>query len=567
MPALQSLGLGSDGALSFDIIEQLREADEAGQVKPIERNIEKNSEEKAAMVALSTLANTAKSYMKSLGEDQLYLERSSTITGDGVSATVSAGVSAQTITLDVDQLAQEQVVQSQTFASKESTVATGNSSLSISVGSNNFLIDDITASTSLEDLATKINETASEYVTASVLKTDTDEYRLIVKGKETGFENSVTMVEGANLNIGLDDDNAMKSASYTASSSSVVTGANPELELKVDGVKYIVEGVTTSTTLQGLADLINSDTALDGKVHASVVNTGTDQYELYLKSGDGTSLNQPTISKETDINTGFTDIAGATYTNVLQSGSDAEFKYNGVSIKRNSNTVDDIVTGLTLNLTEVTDAGKEVTVQITQDTSGIEEQIEGFVTAYNDLMANLTEITKFDVDTGESGVFQGESTITRLRSSINREILYINADNQSLDTFGLSLNEAGVMEYDKSVLTSEFSKDPTAVENFFKGNNTTINGEDVRLDGVFFNLNETLDGYLNSSTGILSTFEQSLDTSAKNLEKERLSAISRLDDKYSIMANRFAAYDAVISGLNQSFSALQSQIDAAANAK
>jgi len=566
MPALQSLGLGSDGALSFDIIEQLRTADEAGQVKPVEKNIEKNSEEKAAMVTLSGLANTAKSYMKSLGEDQLYLERSSTITGDGVSAIVSAGVSSQTINLDVNQLAQEQVVQSQTFSSKESTVATGNSSLSISVGNNSYFIDDITAATSLEDLATKINEAASEHVTASVLKTDTDQYRLIVKGKDTGFENGVTMVEGTNLNIGLDDDNAMKSANFTSASSSIASSAT-SLTLTVDSVDYAVS-VASGTSLQGLADLINQDTTLNSKVQASVLQTSTNQFQLYLKSGDGTSTNQPTLKTEAaGLNTGFADIAGATYTNVLQSGTDAEFTYNGVSVKRNTNSVDDIVTGLTLNLTEVTAAGKEVTVQIAQDTSGIESQLEGFVTAYNDLMANLTEITKFNVDTGESGIFQGESTITRLRSDINREILYINADNQSLSTFGLNLNEAGIMEFDKGVLTAELNKDSTAVENFFKGNNTTINGEDVRLDGVFFNLNEKLDGYLNSSTGILSTFEQSLDTSAKNLEKERLAAISRLDDKYNIMANRFAAYDSVISGLNQSFSALQSQIDAAANAK
>jgi len=566
MPALQSLGLGSDGALSFDIIEQLRAADEAGQVKPIENNIEKNSEEKAAMVTLSGLANTAQSYMKSLGEDQLYLERSSTVTGDGVSATVSAGVSVQTITLDVNQLAQEQIVQSQTFSTKESAVATGNSSLSISVGNNSYFIDDITAATTLEELATKINEAASAHITASVLKTDTDQYRLIVKGKDTGFENSVTMVEGTNLNIGLDDDNAMKSANFTSASSSIASSAT-SLTLTVNSVDYSVS-VASGTSLQGMADLINQDTTLNGKVQASVVQTGTNQFQLYLKSGDGTSTNQPTLKTEAaGLNTGFTDIAGATYTNVLQSATDAEFTYNGASVKRNTNSVDDIVTGLTLNLTEVTATGKEVSIQITQDTSGIESQLEGFVTAYNDLMANLTEITKFDVDTGESGIFQGESTITRLRSDINREILYVNADNQSLNTFGLSLNEAGIMEFNKGILTSELNKDSTVVENFFKGKSATINGEDVRLDGVFFNLNEKLDGYLNSSTGILSTFEQNLDTSAKSLEEERLKAISRLDDKYNIMANRFAAYDSIISSLNQSFNALQSQIDAAANAK
>jgi len=564
MPALQSLGLGSDGALSFDIIEQLREADEDAQVKPIDSKIEENSDKKTAMLSLTTLANTAKSYIKSLGEDQLYLDRSTDVIGDGVSATASAGVTPQTITLDVNKIAQEQIVQSSTFASKETAVATGNASLSVSVGSNNFLIDDITSSTSLEDLATKINEAAGEYVTASILKTDDDEYRLIVKGDETGFENSVTMVEGTNLNIGLDDDNAMKSANFTAATSSIASSATT-LTLTANSVDYSVS-VASGTSLQGLADLINKDTTLNGTVQASVVQTGTSQFQLYLKSGDGTTTNQPTLKTEAaGLNTGFADIAGATYTNVLQSSTDAEFKFNGVDVKRSTNSVDDIIVGLTLDLTEVTEVGKEVSVNISQDTSGIEDQVEGFVTAYNDLLANLTEITKFDTDTGESGIFQGESTVTRLRSAINREILYINADAKSLSSFGLSLNEAGIMELDKDTLTGELGNDSTAVENFFKGDVTEIDGEDVRLDGVFFNLNEIFDSYLNTSTGIFTSFEQSLSTSAKNLDKERLSAISRLDDKYSIMANRFAAYDSVISGLTQQFSALQMQIDAQAN--
>jgi len=566
MPALQSLGLGSDGALSFDIIEQLREADEAGQVKPIEDDIEENSAKKAASVALSTLANTAKSYIKSLGEDQLYLERSTSITGDGVDATVSAGVTPQTITLDVDQLAQEHIVQSQTFSSKTDSVATGNASLSISVGGANYLIDDITSGTTLEDLATKINDAAGSSVTASILKTDTDEYRLIVKGDETGFENSVTMVEGGNLNVGLDDDNAIFSSNYTEATSSVSAVAT-DLQLTVNGVDYTVD-VAANTTLQGLADLINQDTALDGKVLASVVNTGANQYQLYIKSGDGTSTNTPTLKGNSGLNPGFDDSTlTPTYTNVLQTGTDAEFKYNGVDVKRTTNSVDDIITGLTLNLTEVTEAGKEVTVQISQDTSGIKEQVEGFVTAYNDLMANLTEITKFDVDTGESGIFQGESTITRFRSEINRQVLYVNTDAMSLDSFGITLNEAGIMEFDLATLTNKLNEDSTEVENFFKGDIVEINGEEERIDGVFFNLSEIFDGYLNLSTGILSTFEQSLDTAAKNLDKERLAAISRLDDKYSIMANRFAAFDSVINGLNQQFSALQIQIDAAVNAK
>ncbi|MBV5336396.1 flagellar filament capping protein FliD, partial [bacterium] len=61
---------------------------------------------------------------------------------------------------------------------------------------------------------------------------------------------------------------------------------------------------------------------------------------------------------------------------------DAIIEVDGVEITRSSNTIDDAIDGLTLNLYEA-DAGEAISVEISTDLSGIKSAITDFVDAYN----------------------------------------------------------------------------------------------------------------------------------------------------------------------------------------
>lgn len=52
--ALSTLGIGSNGVLSYDIIDQLKEADTGGIIKPIENKIELNSLKQVKLAELKT---------------------------------------------------------------------------------------------------------------------------------------------------------------------------------------------------------------------------------------------------------------------------------------------------------------------------------------------------------------------------------------------------------------------------------------------------------------------------------------------------------------------------------
>jgi len=456
--SLSSLGLGSDGALSYDVIDQLRAVDEAAQINPIDAKLETNTTKTSDLSILTTMTATLKSSTSSLADEMSYLKRTSSVSNEAVSVTAASGSAIQDFTLRVETLAQRDVYQSDGFASESTALGLTAGTLTLTLNGQDYDVE-VTASTTLSDLKEAINDVAGEKVTASVLNVGgTLPQRLIIKSDETGEDNLI---------------------SFTATDAAILSSL-------------------------GLDDVDNH----------------------------------------------------------LQIAKNSVFFYNGVSISRDSNTVDDLIVGLTLTLNEEQAADETTTVSVTQDVSDIKSNLESFVSAYNELISNLNESTKYDSDTDAAGTFQGVSQITSLSSDIRRQLLTVDAQGRSLVDYGITLNESGLLELDATVFDSKMSADATDVEDFLRGS-TDEDGNVV--NGYFTNFNDLLANYITGDESILTLYETSLSSEKTSLAEERTATVNRLDDRYETMAARFAAYDSIINKLNNQFSALSMMIEASYN--
>ena len=450
--ALSSLGIGSNGTLSYDVIDQLKDADRSSIVKPIENKILKNEEKQTALSQLNADIAGFKDAVGALSDSTLFANRGVDIHGTSVQATVDPGVDIQDMQIEVQKLAKNDVFQSDTgFSMRESTVANEDSVLELTVGDSVYEIE-VSAGTTLDQLRTKINDVAGENVTASIINTGQDDpYSLILKSDETGTDNEISL--------------------------NVTSGA---------------------------------------------------------------------------LNTGFSNI---------QQAQDAEFKYNGISVTRSSNQVNDLVTGVQLTLLEENDPGKTTNVEINQDTSGLEDKMTEFVEMYNKLVTQLDELTKFEEESGESGVFQGESTVNRLKSDLSSIATYISGDRTSMRDFGVELGEEGKLSFEPADLQTKLSEGTEEIEQFFIGSYQEIAGKERLTDGVFTQFSDLVERYTDFSNGIFKNFNDQLTNEAKALQEERTTAIQRLDVRYETMAQRFAAYDNQIANMQNSFQGLQMQIE------
>ncbi len=195
---LSSLGIGSSGALTADTIEKLKANDERLQLTPIRNKIEFVSQQNQAYDLISSLISSLGAVTGSLGGDLLYLDRSTSVTGDAVSISASSGVSPQNFSIDVVDLATKEIQESDKFLSKAAFVASGTGTINIAVGTSSFDID-VTATTTLEELSQAINDQAGDSLKAQILNVAEGDYRLVLTSGSTGLDQDIVVTDSSSL--------------------------------------------------------------------------------------------------------------------------------------------------------------------------------------------------------------------------------------------------------------------------------------------------------------------------------------------------------------------------------
>ncbi len=255
----------------------------------------------------------------------------------------------------------------------------------------------------------------------------------------------------------------------------------------------------------------------------------------------------------------------------LQKASDSEFTYNGVSITRPTNEVNDVISGVNITLEQTTEPNKPAIISVSRDNQAIIDSLKEFVKAYNELIPKLDEDTRYDADTKIAGIFNGVGDIRTIRSSLNNVFSYsVHTDNgvESLMKYGLSLDDKGVMSLDEAKLSSALNSNPKATQDFFYGSDSKdMGGREIHQEGIFSKFNQVIANLIDGGSAKLKIYEDSLDRDAKSLTKDKENAQELLKTRYNIMAERFAAYDSQISKANQKFNSVQMMIDQAAAKK
>lgn len=483
MATLSNIGLGSDGALSYDTIEQLQELDETNQIEPITTKITANETKTSDLSAITTIMSTFKSYTSSLADDTSFLHVDSNVIGDSVNVEASAGVSEQNFIVNVTSLATKDIIQSKSFLSETSIFASGAETISLDIDGTTYDFE-VESSTTLSDLADEINSATNGSVIASLLNVGGDNpYKMILKSTETGSDQEITITStgDAALNLGFQTNE------FTATSPSGLASTADTLTFTVNSVDYTIDveiGDSITEIAEAIEELVLED-ELGASVENGVLVLNSDDSALSVSSANGS-----------DTTFGLNSLSQATTTNHLQEASNAEFLYDGISIIRSSNEIDDIITGVDITLKETGTSS----ISISQNTDNIVSNLESFVSSYNELIANLDEATKYDTDSGNSGTFQGVSDIVSIKSTINRLLLSIDDEGRSFSDYGIALNDAGTLEFSQDDFDAKMSEDPSDVEDFFVGittYNTVSKTSDNITSGTFelqtndFTLNET----------------------------------------------------------------------------
>lgn len=343
---------------------------------------------------------------------------------------------------------------------------------------------------------------------------------------------------------------------------------------KLDLKALTKEGNTSEENTDAIIQAINAKEGLNAFKNAEgklVINSKTEM--LTIKGED--ALGKASL-KDLGLSAGMVQSYEASQNTLfmyknLQKASDSEFTYNGVSITRPTNEVNDVISGVNITLEQTTESNKPAIISVSRDNQAIIDSLKEFVKAYNELIPKLDEDTRYDADTKIAGIFNGVGDIRAIRSSLNNVFSYsVHTDNgvESLMKYGLSLDDKGVMSLDEAKLSSALNSNPKATQDFFYGSDSKdMGGREIHQEGIFSKFNQVIANLIDGGNAKLKIYEDSLDRDAKSLTKDKENAQELLKTRYNIMAERFAAYDSQISKANQKFNSVQMMIDQAAAKK
>ncbi|HEY1393401.1 MAG TPA: flagellar filament capping protein FliD, partial [Methylibium sp.] len=144
-----------------------------------------------------------------------------------------------------------------------------------------------------------------------------------------------------------------------------------------------------------------------------------------------------------------------------QAATNAQATINGLAIQSDSNTLSNVLSGVTLQLNSATSS--PATVTVAPNTGAASTAINSFVSAYNALNSFLTTQTAYNAATKTAAPLQGDSTAIGLKFSM-RTLLMGNGGGSSvfarLGDVGFSTAKDGTLSVDSTKLTAALANMP-----------------------------------------------------------------------------------------------------------
>ncbi len=370
---------------------------------------------------------------------------------------------------------------------------------------------------SLEDAATKLQDTSS-FGKFTATSSDEAIATATVSAGSTAESHDIKVIT-------LAEKHRLASDLYTDPDAAVGQGTRT---FTVDGTSFDVTIDATNDSLTGLRDAINAAAGNNG-VAASIINVdgGSRLVLTARESGTKGAITAPA---------GFTEINAAT---------DAELEVDGFAVTASSNTVTDVLPGITLELKDV----GTVQIDTQPDTDGMKDLLNDFVTNYNSLVATVQSLR--DGDLGADGLLLGIEGSLRSQFFVSQDV---GGQPTTVFDMGLTFDKDGVLSLDSAKLDEALTENPDRVRAFFTTAETGY-GERIK---------NTLREYTKVD-GLISTRQDTLNDRTRSLddEKERLEfRLSRTEQRYR---DEYTRLDTIMAQLNSTGSYLTGQLEQIAN--
>ncbi len=515
------------------------------------------------------------SILKATGSSSVFAVKKA-VSSNTTAVTVNASSTAQkgAFTLRVNQLAKNDLVVSldknsndfssitspgiYTFAIKGGDGEGGQftSNVSLELKDSDFTNGNI----SFKNLSNKIVKAINDdkaIVTSNAVSGDTlstGSFSLNLNGTETTINYSAGSYEEVIDNI----ISQLKDISGI-SAEKVADGSNLRLKLTVsDSAKYISINADTGSLLSELGISVDKEKGASGIVSATSFSPSNELTQISFtakNSGAGFKIEDLSdisggILGEFGLNLGSSRAAFVQDENGLDTAGyvhnlpalNSKITFNGLNIERNSNTINDIIAGVTLNLKSVmSNDENDVTIDVSNDASAVKAKIDEFITSFNDLYTYIK--TNSSSSNGVRGTLIGDSSGSSLLGILS-STAYLPVSGlgvatiNSLSKMGITFNTAtGLSVTNEDQLNQALENNMQEVEEAFNSDS-----------GIAASLFNRLSPYTGPS-GYLTSRKNTIDTNVERINDSITQIKSRIDKDAENLRNRYIQLQAQLSSL------------------
>jgi flagellar hook-associated protein 2 len=344
---------------------------------------------------------------------------------------------------------------------------------------------------------------------------------------------------------------------FAERSTALNSGASFDLTLSVNGGTNQTITVDTDTPAGVVAAINGADLGITAQL---IQTSGNTPWKIVVTGKEGEEQDF-TLTAPVDL--GFDDVA-----NELQTAQNALLTVNGLSIERTTNSVSDVIDGVTFNLATVTTGAARI--DLTRDNSGITQKINDLVTAYNNFEENLkilgdraSEVEEF------GGALAGDSLLQNVRSQVRAMLTSTSSTPGSTVTaprdVGLSFDRYGVLQFDKEKLATQLQSNFDEVAQMFSANTNNQSVYSVADAGVAGDAVKAIDEMMRS-TGLIA---QQTDNATQQVDRFKAD-LEKLEDQMEKLLERymrqFSAMESIVGSSNSLRESLKGTFEGMANA-
>jgi len=229
----------------------------------------------------------------------------------------------------------------------------------------------------------------------------------------------------------------------------------------------------------------------------------------------------------------------------MVAAKDAVVVVDGFTRTSSSNTVTDLVPGVTLTLSKA-EEGKKQTLTLSPDNSVLKTNLNAFITAYNSIQSTLKSSSAYNAETGTAATLTGDAMVRGLQQQLRSSL---SANVNDLKAMGMTIAADGTLSLDAAKLDTAMAQNPEAAKSLFGAEGS-----------IGKSMTALLKSNLDTTTGTITQRTNSLNKEIKALEKQLDDLDARMENVSQRYTKQFTAMEGLVTQMQTASNTLSQNL-------